>query len=90
MRSCRFAISVGTVEGRKLSPLQFCLAQANLGKRAQTCLWGVGIIPLMEAVTAFHEHQDGSTDGTYDFAVADCVLDMLKDGTLTWDEAHAV
>ena len=44
----------------------------------------------MEAVTAFHEHQDGSTDGTYDFAVADCVLDMLKDGTLTWDEAHAV
>ena len=70
MRSCRFAISVGTVEGRKLSPLQFCLAQANLGKRTQTCLWGVGINPPMEAVTAFHEHQDVSTDGTYDIAVA--------------------
>ena len=41
----------------------------------------------MEAVTAFHEHQDGSTDGTYDTAVADCVLGMVKDGTLTWDEA---
>ena len=66
MRSCRFAISVGTVEGRKLQNL----AQANLGKRAQTCLWGVGINPPMEAVTAFHEHQDVSTDGTYDIAVA--------------------
>ena len=87
MRSRRFTMSVGTVEGRKLSPLQFCLAQANPGKTAQTCLWGVGINQPMEAVTAFHEHQDGSTDGTYDIAVAGCVLDMIHDGTLSWDQA---
>ena len=38
IRSQRFSITVGTVEGRKLSPLQFCLAQANLANHAEACL----------------------------------------------------
>ena len=41
----------------------------------------------MEAVTAYHVHQDGSADGCYDIAVADCVLEMIKDGCLSWEQA---
>ena len=74
---------VTTSNGRKLSPLQFCLAQANLANHAEACLQGVGINPPMEAVAAYHVHQDGSADGCYDIAVADCVLEMIKDGCLS-------
>ena len=41
----------------------------------------------MEAVAAYHVHQDGSAGGCYDIAVADCVLEMIKDGCPSWEQA---
>ena len=86
-RSACFSIGVGTIEGRKLSPLQFCIAQANLGKLADARMTGIGLNPPMEAVSAFHAFADGSADGYYDTDSATMLYSMVCDALMSWPQA---
>ena len=86
-RSASFSIGVGTIEGRKLSPLQFCIAQANLGKLADARMTGIGLNPPMEAVSAFHAFADGSADGYYDTDSVTMLYSMVCDALMSWPQA---
>ena len=53
-RSRWFKTGTGVVEGRRLSPLQFCLGQQRLEPEAMASLTGVGVNPPLHALVAFH------------------------------------
>ena len=77
--------AVGFVEGRKMSPLEFCLGHAALEKRFAKYLVGLGLNPPLEAVVAFRSFSDGTSDRPYDLPTADDLYTLVRSGTWTWE-----
>ena len=89
-RSRSFSSHVGVVQGRKLSPLEFCIGQQNLEEHAAQNMVGIGIDPPALAVEAYHRHRDGhSTDAPYDVDEPRHLHNLVLDGILTWSEAFS-
>ena len=89
-RSKSFSSHVGVVQGRKLSPLEFCIGQQNLEEHAVRNLVGLGVDPPVSAVEAYHQHKDGrSADVLYDLDEPSRLHELVSDGILTWSEAFS-
>eukprot|EP00435_Cladocopium_sp_Y103_P075802 s164_g65.t1 len=88
-RSTWFSSNTGVVEGRKLSPVEFCIGQAVLEEYALVQLWGLGLDPPAEAVAAYHMHKDGSS-GLYDVPLISSLLGMAQSSSLSWSEVMRV
>ena len=86
-RSSPFTTKVGVVQGRKLSPLAFCIGQSALESAANEALAGLGMNPPIEAVVAFHANKDGSEDGGYDKHEALRLLGEVQSGLISWSSA---
>eukprot|EP00435_Cladocopium_sp_Y103_P034757 s2453_g9.t1 len=81
---------IGVVEGRKLSPIHFCLGQQFHEEVAGQHLVGVGLNPPLDAVVdvvAYHKDKDGSDDGKYDVDSARLIFDAVSSGSCGWDSA---
>ncbi|CAE7837306.1 unnamed protein product [Symbiodinium sp. CCMP2592] len=89
-RSRSFSSLVGVVQGRKLSPLEFCIGQQNLEEHAARNMVGIGINPPVSAVEAYHQRKDGhSADVLYDLDEPRRLHELVSDGILTWSEAFS-
>jgi len=87
-RSRSFSSQVGVVQGRKLSPLEFCIGQQNLEQHAAQNMVGIGIDPPASAVEAYHRHKDGhSADEPYDLGEPRHLYGLVECGILDWSEA---
>ena len=89
-RSKSFSMRVGVVQGRKLSPVEFCVGQKNLEDHASRHLVGVGLNPPKVAVEAYHKHKDGkSADKPYDLNEPARLFGWVSDGVMSWSEAFS-
>eukprot|EP00435_Cladocopium_sp_Y103_P071309 s2526_g37.t1 len=79
-------LSPGVVEGRKLSPVEFCLGQSVLEEVAAEQLWGLGVGPPPDAVAAYHQHKNGSTSAPYHFFATHSLRSLVQSGGLSWDD----
>jgi hypothetical protein len=86
-RSRWFKTGTGVVEGRRLSPLQFCLGQQRLESEAMASLTGVGVNPPLHALVAFHKHKDSTPLGSYDLDEVHMLFNAVQASLMTWDDA---
>ena len=86
-RSRWFKTGTGVVEGRRLSPLQFCLGQQRLESEAMASLTGVGVNPPLHALVAFHQHKDSTPLGSYDLDEVHMLFNAVQASLMTWDDA---
>eukprot|EP00435_Cladocopium_sp_Y103_P050340 s1589_g15.t1 len=85
-RSKWFSTTTRVVEGRKLSPVEFCIGQSVLEEVAAEQLWGLGVDPPPDAVAAYHQHKNGSTSAPYNFLATHSLLSLVQSGSLSWDD----
>ena len=89
-RSQGVSPGVGTVQGRKLSPANFCIGQAVLEEALSRSVVPVGLNPPQCAVAAYIAARDGSMDAPYDLEKAEDLWGLIQAGCLAWAEAMVV
>ena len=79
----------GLVEGRRHSPLQFCISANPIQRAFERGYIGIGLNPPAEAVAEFLRAQDGTADARYDLTTATKLLQLQRTGQATWEEVMA-
>ena len=76
---------VGMGEGKKLSPLEYCLVAASEAEEIDEAPGiGIGLNPPPEAVAAYHKSAD-NTDGLLDLDEVEAWMTLIESGT-AWEE----
>ncbi|CAE8684589.1 unnamed protein product [Polarella glacialis] len=83
-RSSYVLPKVGVVEGRKLSPVQYCVSGAHMEDALPCSVLAVGVNPPTLAVAAYHCTKDGSSGAVFDPGGAASWAELGAGGDLPW------